>query len=319
MKVGFIGCGEHATTSIYPALNPAGLELVATCARHQDRAEAAANKFGAEHAFNDARKMIETAHIEAVLISVHPGSYAPLIELCLEAKLPVFAEKPGAASSSEAAELAAKSKKAKAPVMVGYMKRFALAYREAKRIVDSPKFGKPSLGSFTFAMGPWGEGKKKGLRPYLVDNPVHHLDLARFFLGELSELNAHISYSKGTGYGIAVNAKASSGAVATFQLVTTASWFQRNESMEIFGAGHSVYVDNVDTCVYRPPSRPEQVWRPNYTVPLQMNFTGSTMGFVPELEHFRKVVKEKVKCESDIESAGLTLALAEKLIELTGA
>ena len=43
------------------------------------------------------------------------------------------------------------------------------------------------------------------------------------------------------------------------------------------------------------------------------------MGFVPELEHFRKVVTEKVKCESDIESAGRTLALTEKLIELTGA
>jgi len=90
---------------------------------------------------------------------------------------------------------------------------------------------------------------------------------------------------------------------------TTGSWEQRNEAVEIFGNGHSLYVDNLDTCTYRPPERPEQVWRPNYTVPLAANMTGATMGFASELEHFRRVISEGVPCESDIASAAATLDL----------
>ena len=39
-------------------------------------------------------------------------------------------------------------------------------------------------------------------------------------------------------------------------------------------------VENLDTCIWRPPTRPELVWRPNYTVPVAANMTGATMGFV---------------------------------------
>ena len=58
MRVGFVGCGSHATTSLYPALRPAGLELVATCTRHLDRAQKAANAFGAARAHDDVAGLI---------------------------------------------------------------------------------------------------------------------------------------------------------------------------------------------------------------------------------------------------------------------
>jgi hypothetical protein len=42
------------------------------------------------------------------------------------------------------------------------------------------------------------------------------------------------------------------------------------------------------------------------------------MGFVPELEHFRKVATEGAEPLSDIASAANTLALAERLCEIAG-
>ena len=314
MRVGVIGVGGHAAASLYPNLGAAGLELVATCARRLERAEAAAAKWGAPHAFDDACQMLSSVEIDGVIICVDPASYGPLVSLCLEASKPVFCEKPAAASSDEAAELAELSARTEVPVVVGYMKRFAPAYQRAREIVLSEDFGPQTLGTFTFAMG---QGWDADLRTYLMENPVHHLDLARYFLGELSDLQAQVAELPGFGHAVAATAKSSSGAVCTFNLCNTASWQQRNEHIEVYGKGHAVWVDNVDTCTYRPTESPEQTWRPNYTVPQPQNFSSTIMGFVPELEHFRAVATERVENLSDMASAGQTLALAEQLCEIT--
>ena len=42
----------HASGNLYPNLAAAGLELVATCARSEERAQAAAQRWGARHAFD---------------------------------------------------------------------------------------------------------------------------------------------------------------------------------------------------------------------------------------------------------------------------
>jgi predicted dehydrogenase len=233
--------------------------------------------------------------------------------LCLEAGKPVFCEKPGASSSAQAADLARLSANTAVPIVVGYMKRFAPAYRRARHIVRTQEFGRPSLGTFTFAMGAWAV---KDLRDYLIDNPVHHLDLGRYFLGELTGLQAHFTELPGAGDAVAVIARASSGAVCTFNFCTTASWVQRNEYAEIYGQAHAVWVENVDTCTYRPPDRPELVWRPNYTVPSEDNSSQVVQGFVPALTHFREVVAGDAENLSDMASAAATLALAEQLYEM---
>ena len=314
-RVGVIGVGRHASGNLYPNLDAAGLELVATCARHQERAAAAAARWGAAHAFDDAEEMLASVELDGVVICVHATDYAPLVRLCLAAGKPVFCEKPGASGSAEAAELAAESERSGVPVVVGYMKRFAPAYRRAREIVQSAEFGPPSLGAFTFAMGQW---PVDDLRDYLIDNPVHHLDLARSFLGELTELRAHVTEVPGSGHAIAAIARASAGAVCTFNFCTTASWNQRNEWAEVYGTGHAVWVENVDTCTYRPPDRPEQVWRPNYTVPWGGTASPIVMGFQPALEHFREVATGAGANLSDMASAAATLRIAEQLCEIAG-
>lgn len=120
---------------------------------------------------------------------------------------------------------------------------------------------------------------------------------------------------KGNEHTVVVTAASTSGAIVNIRANTTGSWEQRNETVEIFGEGHSLFVDNLGTCVWRPPKRPERVWRPNYTVPTVANMTGATMGFATELEHFRRVVLEGAPCESDIASAAATLNLTTRIAE----
>lgn len=315
MRVGVIGVGSHASRNLYPNLAPAGLTLVATCARHQDRADAAARRWGAPHAFDDVDLMLGSVELDGVVICVQPGDYAPLVKRCLAAGLPVFCDKPAAATAAEATDLAEVSARTGIPVVVGYMKRFAPTYQRARDLLRSPDFGVPSLATFTFAMG---QGFGGDLRAYLIDNPVHPLDLCRYLLGEVSDLQAEVITRPDAGHAVAAMARTSSGALCTFNLCTTGSWEHRNEYVEIYGEGHALWVENIDTCTYRPPHPPEQVWRPNYTVPRPVNSTAVTTGFGPELEHFRHVVMEGAVNESDMASAAATLALAEELCGIAG-
>jgi predicted dehydrogenase len=316
LRVGAIGCGSHATTAIWPQLPTAGFVLEAVCSRSTEGATVTAQKFGVPRAFTDAEKMLNDVELDALVIVVPPEAFAPFIRLAIERRLPAFVEKPGANSPEEADELAASAEEANVPVVVGYQKRFASAYRTAKTLMADEVFGRPTLGSFKWAMGPFR--RRFTLREWLFENPVHHFDLARFFFGELSGLHARVIEASGE-FALIATGQSSSGALVSICANTTASWEQHNEAVEIFGLGESVLVDNVDTCVYRPAAEPEHVWRPNYTVPAGANFSGETLGYGAELAHFRAAVTGDEASESDLATAAATLRLAAEIADLVGA
>jgi predicted dehydrogenase len=309
MRIGVVGCGQHATAVLLPNLVHLGFDLAAICARRLSSAQASAARFGAQGAYDSLAEMVRREELEAVVACVPPQTYGAVVRECVAAGLPVFADKPGAADAAEAGDLAKLSADAGVPVMVGYMKRFAPAYRRARACVTDPAFGTPTLATFTFVMG----DVESDFDSYLADNPVHHLDLARYLLGELYDLQVTRGGSAGGRYALAVTARAQSGAVVGLQLGSTGSWYQHNESVEVFGIGSSVLVDNMDTCVLRPPEGPEQRWSPNYTIPIEENLTPTTMGFQPELIHFRDVVRGVTECDSDMASAAQTLALVGEI------
>ena len=313
LRAGAIGCGSHATTAIWPELPLAGFVLEAVCSRDIEHATAAAERFGVARAFSEAEKMLDDVELDALVIVVPPEAFAQYVRLAIERQLPAFVEKPGANSRGEADELAAEASEANVEIIVGYQKRFAAASRKAMSLISADEFGQPTLGSFKWAMGPFHQ--RFDLSEWLFENPVHHFDLARFFLGEISELDARVIESSGE-FALVVTGRASSGALVSIRANTTASWGQHNEAVEIFGLGHSVAVDNVDTCVYRPPEGPELVWRPNYTVPSHANFSGQTLGYGAELTHFRAVVRGEATAESNLGSAAATLKMAAEIARI---
>lgn len=310
MNVAVVGVGRHATTAILPNLAPAGLRLVGVCARHLDHAEPVADLHRVPP-YDDVRKMVEETAPAGVVVVVPPDQFRPVISTCLELHQPVFAEKPAATSAEEASTLAELADTAGVPVVVGYMKRFASGYLCAERIAREPEFGSLRLGSFTWSVGPWPPEIE--FRDWLFENPVHLIDLARYFFGELHSVLAR--RGSGREHSFVATATTAAGAIVTIQATTNGSWHQHNESIELVGEGCSVRVDNVDTVTHRPLEGAEQLWRPNYTVPSAPNMSGATMGFTAELEHFRLVVEENVPCRSDMRNAAATLRLAQAIVD----
>jgi len=314
VRIGVIGAGRHANNALYPAIIESGLQLAAVCARTPQHAQAAAHRWGAPEHFTSVEDMLTQGELEGVVIAVGANAYRPLVTRCIEAGLPVFCEKPGGSSARELRELAQVSSAARCPVVVGYMKRFAPAYRRARDLIRSPHFGAPSLAHFSFTMGqvvPYLADP----RHYLIDNPVHMIDLARYLVGELGEISAVAHRVPEFGLSVSLIARAEGGAACSFDFCTTASFAHRGESAEVFGIGDAVLVDNVDTCIYRPVDGPAEVWRPNYTLPVPANSGLTTMGFIPALQHFRDVAAGVVRNESDLESAARTLETTEGLWE----
>ncbi|MDH6522804.1 putative dehydrogenase [Streptomyces sp. SAI-135] len=312
MRVGVVGTGRHANNALYPSILEAGLDLVAVCARTPERAASTAARWGAGAHHTSVADMLAAGGLDGVVVAVPPAAYRPILTHCIEAGIPVFCEKPGGQSASELRELAALAAEARTEVVVGYMKRFAPAYQRAREVIGSADFGSPSLAHFTFAMGRVDE-YLADLRHYLIDNPVHMIDLARYLLGEIDEISAVLNVVPTVGLSVSLVARTDSGATCSFDFCTTASFTHRGEFAEVYGRGDSVVVDNVDTCTYRPADGPAQVWRPNYTLPAPSNSAWTVMGFVPALQHFHDVVAGLADNRSDLESAARTLETTELL------
>ena len=68
VRVGFIGCGNHAFRNIYPTLQFTPTELVATCDFDETRAKAFARQFGAKRYYINHLEMLEKEKLDAVFI-----------------------------------------------------------------------------------------------------------------------------------------------------------------------------------------------------------------------------------------------------------
>jgi predicted dehydrogenase len=192
------------------------------------------------------------------------------------------------------------------------MKRFAPAYTRTKELLQASSFGPPTLAGFTFMMGDF----RAPVDVLVTDNSVHHLDLARFLLGDIEDLQARLGHSHGGVHALSVQGRATCGALVTLTLGSVGSWTHHNESVDIYGTGAQVLVSNLDTVELRVDGQPAQRWQPNYTVPLPDRSTMTTTGFLPELEHFERVVRQGEPCRSDLASAARTLRLAERIVQL---
>lgn len=311
VRIGFVGAGRHATRILYPSLRLTDLDLVATAALVEEEAAQAARTFGAARHHVGHEELLEQAgDLDACVVAVGPPAYRETISAVLDAGLPVWAEKPAAASAAEAAELAERSRDQGLPLCVGFMKRFAPAYELARGAMDEEEFGKPSFFAGKFAMG-------GGVYPddytFLVDNSVHMVDLMRHFMGDVEALSVERAEGSGGRVAYAVLARFAAGGVGTLHLSTMQSWRAHNERVEITGEGRAVVVDNVVHYQLHAADGPGRSWEPNLTVPSDANQTLSLTGYARELQHFAEVVRDGVDPRATIEDAQRALELIDEI------
>lgn len=284
IRIALIGCGRHSRTVVEPALRFAGLQVVATCSRH-DAPLLAGTRHYAGH-----RQLLAagTKGLDACIVVLPAAAYGETLVDILAAGLPVWCEKPAAADATEAQMLEDAVRRHGVPLMVGYNKRFAPAYMMAKSAMQLPDFGGPTSFFGKFMMG---AGHYDTEADYLIDNPVHIIDLARHFMGEITEVTARRAASPRGQWSYAVTLRFATGAIGLLQFGNTQSWHQHNELVEITGAGCAITVDNLVHFRRRPAEGMETAWEPNFTVPAERNHSLTLAGYVGQFRHFVDVVR----------------------------
>jgi myo-inositol 2-dehydrogenase / D-chiro-inositol 1-dehydrogenase len=189
--VAFLGVGRMGETHLRNLAAIRGIRVVAVADPVSERAERGRAMTGAKLAMTDSLKAIEHPAVDAVVIVTTTDTHAQLIEQAVKAGKAVWSEKPIALNLAETQRVVQLVRERKAPVQIGFMRRFDPGYAKAKVKIDAGELGKletfralsrdtypPSL---EFLLGSGG---------LFLDLSVHDLDLARFLVGEVEQVFA---------------------------------------------------------------------------------------------------------------------------------
>ena len=190
MKVAIIGCGLIGKKRA-DAL--AGAQLVACADSDLARAHALAARFKAR-ASADWRDVLPDA--ELVIIATPHDKLAEITLAAIRAGKHVLVEKPAARSAAELAPVVAEAERLGALVHVGFNHRYHRAFRKARELVDHG-----ALGELMFVRARYGHGARPGYEQEwrfdarvsgggeLIDQGMHLIDLARWFLGDFVKVD----------------------------------------------------------------------------------------------------------------------------------
>jgi predicted dehydrogenase len=179
-----------------------GTRLLYTCDLDLPRAADVARLASGCQAIADFHQALADPAVDAVIVSTLNGSLAPIARAALLAGKHVLVEKPGALGPAELRSLAAPAEAKGLVVRIGYNHRFHPGLRKAREIFESGV-----MGPLMFLRGRYGHGGRKGYdREWradpklsgggeLIDQGVHLIDLAGWFLGDFTTVEGHATTS----------------------------------------------------------------------------------------------------------------------------
>jgi len=139
-RVAVIGCGALAQSVHLPNCSKyQRIELVATCDVNRETAEMCRERFGAQRAETDWRRVVEAKDIDLCILCTHTNLRGEFIIPALESGKAVYTEKPLAPSRKEMLDIVMSSRRTGRPVCVGHNRRSSPAVLEFKRLLDKAK------------------------------------------------------------------------------------------------------------------------------------------------------------------------------------
>jgi predicted dehydrogenase len=193
LNIGIIGCGAVGQGR---ARQLAGARLVHCADADLSRACYLASSSPGCIAGEDWRDLLARKDIDAVIVATPQDLHVEIARAAISAGIHVLVEKPAARHVDELLDLPQLAADHDVRVRVGFNLRYHRAFQQARRLVDSG-----ILGPLLFVRARYGHGGRPGLanewraQPQrsgggeLIDQGVHLIDLARWFLGEFVEVD----------------------------------------------------------------------------------------------------------------------------------
>ena len=188
-----IGCGAVGRKR---ARHLAGARLVHCIDLDPQRAAEVAALGGGCVCGADWREPLRRADVDAVIVATPQDAQAQIVRAAVTAAKHVLVEKPAARNAAELRDLPQLAAQHDVRVRVGFNHRYHRAFQQARRLVDAG-----ALGPLLYLRARYGHGGRRGYasewraQPQrsgggeLIDQGVHLIDLARWFLGEFVEVD----------------------------------------------------------------------------------------------------------------------------------
>ena len=203
LGVGIIGASAErgwAKDSHVPAVRGLqGLQLVAVAAGDEQKAQAAAQAFGAPSGYASGLNLIKDPAVDVVTVAVKVPDHRELVLAAVAAGKHIYCEWPLGKNLAEAEEMAEAAKHAGVHTAIGLQMRSSAAVLQARKMLALGAVGRPLTArilSNTAAFGPhvepamvFGEDAKNGVTLITIQG-AHTFDLAIAVIGEFASLSA---------------------------------------------------------------------------------------------------------------------------------
>jgi len=291
VRLAIIGAGGVAQAKYLPAIGRLRsrwepVELVGLVTADAQQADRLRRGWSVP-VFADARRMLDEARPDAVIVSTPDGLHAEHVIASLEAGAHVLVEKPIARRLTDARRMLDAAHAAQRLCITVCNKRYSPPYAQARWLVDQGRIGRPALlsGKFTLSYD---------YVDLLEVGTVHLFDLVRYLAGDVAAVAAVAAPSRRNDRyrfeNVALTLTFGSGAVGSLVTSSTATSFHPWERMELFGEGAWLAVDDQRAVTLYPgDDAPAERWE--QVVPHTLLSAEEWGGFVGLLEDFLDAVR----------------------------
>lgn len=199
VRVGLVGTSWWAEAMYLPALadHPIG-QITAVCGRDPERTRSVADSWAIDHHFTDWSAMLDSGEIDALIVASPNESHYEITMAALNGDLPVLCEKPLGMTEAEAQQMAETAADRNLITMVPFTYRFMPTNQFIKTLIGEGYVGEPYQLSMRYFAGyardgayAWRFDAARAGSGILGDLGSHWLDMARWFLGEITAVSAH--------------------------------------------------------------------------------------------------------------------------------
>ena len=307
MNLAIIGLGEIAQKAYLPLLKTMeGVQITSVMSRSAESVQKAQARWQIPTGFTQLKDVIKSRPDACLVLTTTTAHYQVTREL-LEGGMDIYLEKPATVASEEIKALADLAAKNGCILMVGYNRRFADFYVQARELIKTDEILQITLEKHRpFA-------SYTSLYSQYLDDTVHIIDLLRSFDPDPVPLHTAVTMRGGQPWSAVSTLRLSSGGLATIHTCLGAGAWQ--EKLSVHGARKSVIVNAFRDLTYITEEG-VQLFGPER--PSSWNSELVERGFYAEVQHFMDCVATRTTPIIDGYEAYKTQLLVEQLTLLAG-
>ena len=325
MNYAIIGCGLIGKKRL--AGLPAGSKLVVACDTNLSRAEELAKLAKTGRAVADFKQAVAGSDVDAVIVAVINNALAEVSAAAIRAGKHVIVEKPAGTSVAQIDELISLADQHGVCVRVGFNHRYHPAFIKAREIFESGVMGELMFIRARYGHGgrigydkEWRANPKLSGGGELIDQGIHLIDLAGWFLGDFKKVEGHAGtyfWKMPVDDNAFLDLQTAKGQTAWLHVSCT-EW-KNLFSFEIYGQNTKLHIEGLGGS-YGVEKLFHYQMKPEMGIPdtRVYEFPGADESWRIELAEFEKDIQLKCKPGAGLAEARAALQIVGTIYEKSG-